>query len=93
MHRLDNDDLERIEQALAQISGIAPRGWIVTDGPLVQIGNVRANGVVGHGLSCFPTAQHAQDLDIAVAITTILNDAGRLLLEVRRQREAAAPAD
>ena len=86
--RLDDDDLGRIEQALATISGIAPRGWVAADGPLVRVGNVRANGILGHGLTVMTGTRHSDSLEMAAAIAVVLNDAGKLLYDLRTLREA-----
>jgi hypothetical protein len=90
MTKLSPDDIERIEQALAVLSGVAPRGWIVVDGPLTKIGNVTTQGTVGQGLSCMLMPRHADNMEIGIAIAIILNDAGRLLLELRRSMDPAA---
>lgn len=86
--KLDTDDLDRIEQALATLSGLSPRGWAVVDDALIRVGNVQRDGVVGRGLTCYPAANHGENIVIAKAVATILNDAGALLMEIRRHQDA-----
>lgn len=89
MSRFTDEDAEQLEQALAVLSGVAPRGWVVIDDALGRVGNIKANGTVGPGLTLMTTTHRAQNLEIGMALSVVLNDAGRLLMAYRR---AQAPA-
>ena len=92
MQRLDDGDLDRIEAALATLSEVAPRGWVVADEVTPYIGNVKRDGTVGRGFNVgtFGTSEglnHKRDMRIAIAAVTVLNDAGRILHELRKARD------
>lgn len=93
MHNLNDDDLNQFEQALATLSGVAPRGWAVVDSSLAYVGNVQSSGVVGNGLHVSVSSHHPENVAAALAVSIILNDAGRLLMELRRARDAYRIAD
>lgn len=87
--RLSDSDLETVEQALALLSGVAPRGWVALDASLAYVGAVKSNSTVKTILHCnADQTTHQGNVELAQAVSTVLNDAGKLLMELRHLRAA-----